>query len=73
MSGHTDIVLDKMLVYALPMPEIRFTSRTHNSNCNGDVTMLKHVSIFAVYKFRVCRGKGSRDTVTHIYPCASKS
>ena len=59
--------------------ETWFTSRTHSSNCDGDVTMLEHVFInlnlccIQWYKFRVCRGKGSRDTVTQIYPCASKS
>ena len=55
--------------------ETRFTSRTHSSNDDGDVTMLDHVFInlnlcsIQWYKFRVCRGKGSRDTVTQIYPC----
>ena len=56
-----------------------FTSMTHGSNCDGDVTMLEHVFInlnlccIQRYKFRVCRGKGSRDTVTQIYLCAPKS
>ena len=55
--------------------ETRFTSRTHSSNYDGDVTMLDHVFInlnlccIQWYKFRVCGGKCSRDTVTQIYPC----
>ena len=42
------------------------------SNCDGDVTILEHVFInlnfccIQWYKFHVCRGKGSRDTVTQI-------
>ena len=49
-----------------------FTSRIHSSNCDGDVTMLEYVFIYLNlcciqwYKFRVCTGKGSRDTVTQI-------
>ena len=55
------------------------TSRTTSFNCGGNVTMLEHVFInlnlccIEWYKFHVCRGKGSRDTITQIYPCASKS
>ena len=59
--------------------ETWFTSRTHSSDCDGDVTILEHIFInlnlccIQWYKFRVCGGKGSRDTVTQIYPCAPKS
>ena len=59
--------------------ETQFTSRTHNSKCDGDVTMLKHVFInlnpccVQWYEFHVHRGKGSGDTVTQIYPFAPKS
>ena len=59
--------------------EICFTSTTHSSNCDGEDTMLEHVfihlNLYCIqwYKFRVCRGKSSKDTVTQIYPCASKS
>ena len=55
--------------------ETWFTSRTHSSNYDGVVTMLDYVFInlnlccIQWYKFHVCRGKGSRDTVTQIYPC----
>ena len=55
--------------------ETWFTSRTHSSNYDGVVTMLDYVLInlnlccIQWYKFRVCRGKGSRDTVTQIYSC----
>ena len=58
--------------------EAWFTSRTHSSNCDGDVTMLEHVFInlnlccIQWYKFRVCRGKGSRDTVTQYLPVCIK-
>ena len=56
--------------------ETWFTSRTHSSNCDGDVTILEHVFInlnlccIQWYTFRVCGGKGSRDTVhkfTRVY------
>ena len=53
--------------------ETWFTSRTHSFNCDGDVTMLEHVFInfnlccIQWCKFRVCRGKGSRDTVTRVH------
>ena len=55
--------------------ETWFTSRTHSSNYDGVVTMLDYVFInlnlccIQWYKFHVCRGKGSRDTVTQIYSC----
>ena len=55
--------------------ETWFTSRTHSSNYDGVVTMLDYVfinlnlSCIQWYKFRVCRGKSSRDTVTQIYSC----
>ena len=59
--------------------ETWLTSKTHSSNCDGDVTLLEHVFInlnlccIQQYKFRVCRRKGSRDTVTQIFLRASKS
>ena len=58
--------------------ETWFTSRTHSFNCDGDVTMLEHVFInfnlccIQWCKFRVCRGKGSGDTIGQSYPCTPK-
>ena len=59
--------------------ETWLTSRTHSSNCDGDITWLEHVFIKLIlcsiqwYKFCVCRRKGSRDRVTQNYRCAPKS